>query len=115
MTRKEAVATAHTAPKVIVEVLLQLIAWIEELERKVALLARDPFNFSKPSLSDRPAARPEARPPVSSQRRSPGGQPGHKGANTNLIPAEEVVEVISVLPGVCHQCGAVLASASDHA
>jgi transposase len=108
MTREEAIAIAHSAPEVIVEVLLALSARIEELERKVALLTRDSSNSSKPPSSDGPAAKPRPRRPMKSKKRKPGGQPGHKGTNRNLIPVEEVDRIISVFPDVCNHCGAVL-------
>jgi transposase len=113
MTREEAIAIAHSAPEVIVEVLLQLSARIEELERKIALLTRDSSNSSKPPSSDGPAAKPKARPPMKSKKRNPGGQPGHKGANRDLIPIEEVDEVIPVFPEACDHCGAVLTPDPD--
>ena len=69
MTREEAIAIAHSAPEVIVEVLLQLSARIEELERKIALLSRDSSNSSKPPSSDGPTAKPKARPAKKSRKR----------------------------------------------
>jgi len=107
MTRDEAIAIAHSDPEIIVQVLLQMSARIEELERKVALLTRDSSNSSKPPSSDGPAAKPRARPPMKSRKRKPGGQPGHKGANRDLIPTEEAEQVIAVFPEACDRCGAV--------
>jgi len=109
MTREEAIAIAHSAPEEIVEVILRMSTRIEELERKVALLTRDSTNSSKPPSSDGPSAKPRARRPVKSKKRKPGGQPGHKGANRDLIPTEQANEVIPVFPETCDQCGAVLA------
>jgi transposase len=108
MTREEAIAIAHSAPEVIVEVLLQLSARIEELERRIALLTTDSSNSSKSPSSDGPAAKPKARPPMKSKKRNPGGQPGHKGSNRELIPTEDVDKVIPVFPETCDHCGAVL-------
>ncbi len=113
MTREEAIAIAHSDPKVIVEVLLQMSARIDELERKVALLTRDSSNSSKPPSSDGPAARPKARRPMKSKKRKPGGQPGHKGTNRDLIPTEQAKEVIPVFPESCEQCGEVLTPPQD--
>jgi transposase len=113
MTREEATAIAHSSPEIIVEVLLQLTARIDELERKIALLTRDSSNSSKPPSSDGPTAKPRARPPKKSKKRKPGGQPGHKGTNRDLIPVEEVKEVIPVFPEACHHCGAVLSHDPD--
>jgi transposase len=113
MTREEAIAIAHSSPEVIVEVLLQMSARIEDLERKVALLTRDSSNSSKPPSSDGPAAKPKARRPTKSKKRKRGGQPGHKGANRDLIPTKEVSEVIPVFPDACDRCGAALTSEPD--
>lgn len=115
MTREEAIAIAHSAPEVIVEVLLQMSARIEELERKVALLTRDSSNSSKPPSSDGPAGKPKARRPMKSKKRNRGGQPGHKGANRDLIPTEEVCEVIPVFPNACDHCRAALTPEPDSA
>jgi transposase len=108
MTREEAIAIAHGAPEVIVEVLLQMSARIDELERKAALLTRDSSNSSKPPSSDGPAARPKPRGLMKSKKRKPGGQPGHMGANRNLIPTEDVDRGIPVFPQACDQCGAAI-------
>ena len=115
MTREEATALVYGNPEAAIELILQLVATVErltarveELERKIALLTRDSSNSSKPPSSDGPAAKPKARPPMKSKKRKPGGQPGHKGTNRDLIPTEEVDEVIPVFPETCDHCGAVL-------
>jgi len=101
-------ATAHSAREVIVEVPLKSSARIEELEPKVALLTRDSSNSSKPPSSDGPSAKPKARAPMKSKKIKPGGQPVHKEANRDLIPTEEVNEVIPALPEARDHCGAAL-------
>jgi transposase len=115
MTREEATGLVYENPEAAVESMLQLAVAVEgltarqeELERKIALLTRDSSNSSKPPSSDGPAGKPKARPPIKSKKRNPGGQPGHKGANRNLVPAEEAKQLISVFPEACDQCGAVL-------
>jgi transposase len=108
MTREEAITIAHSDPEVIVEVLLQHSARIEELERKIALLTRDSSNSSKPPSSDGPGAKLRPRRPKKSKKRNPGGQPGHKGANRDLIPVEDVDHVIPVFPETCEHCGTPL-------
>lgn len=112
MTREEAIAIAHSSPEVIVEALLTSNARIEELERKVALLTKDSSNSSKPPSSDGPG-KPKARRPMKSKKRKPGGQPGHKGSNRNLIPTEEADDVIPVFPETCDHCGAILTPNPD--
>lgn len=110
MTREEAIAIAHSSPEVIVEVLLKLSARIDELERKIALLTRDSSNSSKPPSSDGPGAKLRPRRPKKSKKRNPGGQPGHKGSNRDLIPVEDVDRVIPVFPHVCEHCGVALST-----
>lgn len=105
MTREEATTIAHSSPEVIVEVLLQMSARIEELERKVALLTRDSSNSSKPPSSDGPAAKARPRPRIKSKKRRPGGQPGHKGKTRAIVPVEEIDHVIEVFLKVCEGCG----------
>jgi len=98
MTREEAIAIAHSPPEIIVEVLLKLSARIEELERKVAALTKDSSNSSQPPSSDGPATKPKPRRPKRSRKRKPGGQPGHKGHNRELIPIEQADVVEDILP-----------------
>jgi len=107
-------------PEAAVELILDLCATVErltarveELERKIALLTRDSSNSSKPPSSDGPSAKPKARPPMKSKKRKPGGQPGHKGTNRDLIPTDEVKEVIPVFPESCEHCGEVLTREPD--
>ena len=120
MTREEAAALVYGNPEAAIDLILQLVATVErltarvqELERKVALLTRDSSNSSKPPSSDGPAAKPRPRRPMKSKKRKPGGQPGHKGTNRNLIPVEDVDRVIPVFPDTCNHCGAVLTPEPD--
>jgi transposase len=104
MTREEARAIAYGNREAIIEVLLQLSARIEELERKVALLTRNSSNSSKPPSSDIPASKPAIVRPKKSRHRKPGGQPGHKGTNRDLAPPEKVDMIQEVLPESCEIC-----------
>jgi hypothetical protein len=52
MTRDQVIAVAHRAAGVIVEVLLELSARVQELEHKVALPTRDSSNSPRPPSSD---------------------------------------------------------------
>ena len=104
MTREEAIAIAHSDPEIIVEVLLQLSARIEELERKVAQLTKDSSNSSKPPSSDGPASKPKPRPARKSRKRKPGGQPGHKGKKRELVPVEDVTRIEEIVPAECGGC-----------
>ena len=89
------------------------MARVEELERKVARLTRDSSNSSKPPSSDGHAAKPKPRAPKKSRKRNPGGQPGHKGSNRELIPSEEVDEIIPFSPEICDYCGKALVAGID--
>jgi len=120
MTREEATALVYGNPEAAVDLILQLVATVEaltarveELERKIALLTRDSSNSSKPPSSDGPAAKLRPRRPKKSRKRNPGGQPGHKGTNRDLIPTEKVNEVVPVFPEACDYCGAVLSPDPD--
>jgi transposase len=108
MTPEEARAIAYGDPEQIVEVLLRLSAEIDQLKREVAFLTRNSTNSSKPPSSDGPAVKLRPRRPKKSKKRNPGGQPGHKGTNRDLIPIDEVVQVIPVFPQACDHCGASL-------
>jgi len=119
MTREEATAIAYGDPEIVVEVLLQLSASVErlqcrveQLERKVAELTKDSSNSSKPPSSDGPATKPKPRRAKKSRMRKPGGQPGHKGHNRELIPTEEVDAVKELLPESCEQCRSPLQAAT---
>jgi transposase len=97
-------AIAYGDREIIVEVLLQLSARLEELERRVALLTKDSSNSSKPPSSDGPASKPRMRKRKKSRHRKPGGQPGHKGTNRDLIPPEKVDLIQEIFPGSCEMC-----------
>ncbi|MFH1114920.1 MAG: IS66 family transposase, partial [Pseudomonadota bacterium] len=115
MTREEATAIAHSDPESIIRILLELCAQIADMERRMAQLTTDSSNSSKPPSSDGPAAKPRARPPVKSKKRNPGGQPGHKGANRDLVHEGDVEKIIPVFPDVCDKCGAILSAEPDPA
>jgi hypothetical protein len=97
MTREEARAIAYGDRELLVEILLQLSARIEELERQVALLTRDSSNSSQPPSSDGPAAKPRPKPPVKSRERKQGArftflevqgvEPANNAAERALRPA----------------------------
>lgn len=112
MNREEAKALVYGNPEAAIDLILQLLATVErltarvqELERQVALLTRDSSNSSKPPSSDGPPAKPRPKPPVKSRKRKRGGQPGHKGKRRDLIPADQVDELIRITPQTCKHCG----------
>ena len=72
---------------------------VRELE---ARLGQTSANSSRPPSSDPPHA--PARPPAPPSGRKRGGQPGHRGAFRELLPIEQVDEVVVVVPERCHHC-----------
>jgi len=116
MTREEVRALVYGNPEAAVDLIVELMATVAalqarvaELERKIALLGRDSSNSSKPPSSDALAAKPKARRPKKSKKRTRGGQPGHKGKNRDLVPVDEVDLVEEILPAECMRCHTPLA------
>lgn len=75
-----------------------------------AQLGQNSQNSSKPPSSDPPGT---ARPGATPSGRKPGGQPGHKGTKRELIPVEDVDEVVVVKPEACARCEASLVDRAD--
>ena len=99
-----------TLPPVAVAYIAALEATVAALAARVAeleaRLGQNSSNSSRPPSSDPPGQRPA--PPRAPGRRRPGGQPGHRGVFRALRPAEDVDEVVVVLPAACDRCGAAL-------
>ncbi|MEE9174649.1 MAG: IS66 family transposase [Thermodesulfobacteriota bacterium] len=90
--------------------LLEYDAETQELKRKIAQREKDSSNSSKPPSSDNPQDKNQQ--PKSDndkkkkkKKRKPGGQPGHKGSMRELIPVEEVDDLIHYYPEACENCG----------
>ena len=77
-----------------------LEAAVQELTERVQ---QDSQNSSRPGSSDRPSRKRRSRRRYSSGH-APGGQPGHRGQTRELIPGEEVDEVIPLKPTECRIC-----------
>lgn len=83
----------------------------QQLREQLGLTSR---NSSTPPSSDPPSAPPRERKAPTG--RAPGGQPGHPGPTRELVPDDQVQEVIPVRPATCRQCGHALpADACDPA
>jgi len=82
--------------------LVRLTAELAELKEKYG---RSSKNSSKPPSSDRPDQKP-AKKRRKKGARKPGGQRGRKGVTRDLIPVEDVKEVVAVTPDSCGECGA---------
>jgi hypothetical protein len=82
----------------------------EKLKREVAQLKKNSTDSSKPPSSDNP--RDKNQQPKTdngnNKKRKPGGQPGHKGSMRELIPVEEVDDVVHFYPEKCENCGKAL-------
>jgi transposase len=83
----------------LVEANQRLEARVAELERR---LNRSSRNSSLPPSQDPPSAPPRPRGKGSGRRR--GGQPGHEGRHRQLLPPEQVDEVIDHWPDRCQSC-----------
>src|SRR5450631_154865 len=81
---------------------------IADLERQLAARRKNSTNSSKPPSSDVMAQTAQPRTRRKRSRRKPGGQKGHPGHHRPLVPAEQVQQVIPVLPAACKHCGEVL-------
>jgi transposase len=84
-------------------VLQQQIATLQtrvaELE---AQLNRHSGNSSRPPSSDPPSAPPRPPKPASSRKR--GAQPGHPGQHRDLLPPDQVTDLVVHLPTICPHC-----------
>jgi hypothetical protein len=89
--------------------LLQFDAEVKDLKRIIAQLEKNSTNSSKPPSSDKPQDKnPKKENSNNSGKRKPGGQPGHKGTKRELIPVEEVDDIIDYYPEACENCGKAL-------
>ena len=129
MEREEAEAVYDAGRVACVEFLLELTARYEReiglLNERVARLeerARESSRTgSKPPSSDPPKTRQqrraEARAKAKELRaeggggRGVGGQPGHEGSGRELLPEDEVTEIVDHYPESCGGCGHEFAEA----
>jgi len=89
-----------------VEKLLEYDRENKGLKERIAKLESDSQNSSKPPSSDGPQQRDKRKQNSDKKKsdRKPGGQPGHTGSNRELIPVEEVDDVIGCYAAVCESC-----------
>ena len=73
----------------------------EENRRLAERLGLNSSNSSRPPSSDAPGTRRQSKKPTG---RRPGGQPGHKKYERELVPLEEVQHVVEVVPRECRRC-----------
>lgn len=88
----------------------RLEARVAELEEKVGQTSA---NSNKPPSSDPPGAGASGGGAAKPGGRKRGGQPGHRGNRRNLLPADEVDEVVDCFPAACTCCRRRLAQTAD--
>ncbi len=102
MDRQEAARIYEAGKEAVIEHFLSLANHIRHLELSVARLSRNSSNSSRPPSSDPPGMK-KARNKTKSIRKQ-GGQPGHKGKNRKLLPAEEMDKIHEIYPERCEYC-----------
>jgi transposase len=88
-----------------------LMKRVAELEEKLRQNSR---NSHLPPSSDSPGERKQRSHDKSSSPRKRGGQPGHGGARRELLPEDQVDEVVDLYPPECENCWAALPKVPDH-
>src|SRR5436305_6404094 len=82
-------------------------ALVDSFERRVAALEekgrRNSTNSSKPPSSDPPSVK--RRPPDPPSGKGRGGQPGHPRKVRELVPPDQLRQVIDCKPPGCRKCG----------
>lgn len=107
MHRQEAEILYDSGKEPTVAKLLEYDTENKQLKNKIAQLEKNSKTSSKPPSSDGPQdkdPKPETQKKDSTKRK-PGGQPGHKGTYRELIPVEDVDEIIPYYPDRCKGCG----------
>jgi transposase len=107
MNRQEARRIYDSGREAVIEKLLSLAAHIRHLEQNIVRLSRNSSNSSRPPSSDPPGMK-KAKKKTKSVRKQ-GGQPGHKGKNRKLLPAEAMDKIHDIFPDRCELCRSPLA------
>lgn len=90
------------------EQVAMLMKRVGELEEKLRQNSR---NSHLPPSSDSPSERKQRDKSSSARKR--GGQPGHGGARRELLPEEQVDEVVDLYPSECENCWEALPRVPD--
>ena len=93
---------------------LRLERELQQLREELAELRRQ-INRNSGNSSVPPSANPPWAPgrrPKKPTGRKPGGQPGHEGHHRELLPVEQVDEVVKHRPARCRHCGAKFTDAT---
>ena len=82
-----------------------------QLAKALELLGETSSNSNKPPSSDPPSAKQARKKKKKGRRR--GGQKGHHGSRRELLPPEQVDEVVDLFPAACESCWNPLAEVPD--
>lgn len=105
MDRAEAQRLYDSGKEPTVRKLLEYDRENAALKEKIAGLERNSRSSSKPPSTDSIRDRQQRdSPPKNSTRRTAGGQPGHPGKHRELLPVDQVNEVIPCYPQECGGC-----------
>ena len=109
ITPEQALAIYHAGPEAVVKVICELSRQddllqkrVEELERKVARLAKNSTNSSKPPSSDITRPAPQQR---QQGERKIGAQPGHPRHERPAFPEAEIKTFHEYRLDACPECG----------
>lgn len=112
---EELVAELGETKAQIEELKKQLATALATIERLAAELKKNSSNSSLPPSSDGPGAVSrgvrESKKPKSERKR--GGQKGHRGAHRQLLPPEQVDELVDLFPEACEGCARPLEPSPD--
>lgn len=104
------VADWQATPKSVQQMVVGLLATVEQLQQAVAQLReqvnKNSQNSSKPPSSDPPSVK--RKPPRAKGQRQRGGQPGHQGKGRRLKPPDQVSRFVVSRPSACAACGTLL-------
>jgi transposase len=117
--RSEAEAIYDSGREACVEFLMRLVdrqlrseERLRALEQKTSTSSR---NSSSPPSADAPKTRQQRRAEArekakelargDAQKRKAGGQPGHRGAGRELLPEDQMSEIVDHYPDECSGCG----------
>ena len=96
----------EATPPPVRAVLLSLLSQLQQLQTQVsdlqAQLKQHSGNSSRPPSSDPPSAPPRPAPPPTGRKR--GAQPGHPGRHRDLLPPDQVTELVVHRPSACPHC-----------
>jgi transposase len=119
MDRVEAEAIYDSGREACVQFILDLAAGVQRFEERLARLEavsrQDSRTSSKPPSLDPPKTRAQRRAEARAkakelmrgegERRRAGGQPGHRGAGRDLMPEDQIDEIVDHYPEQCGGCG----------